>query len=55
MKLSYSIAITIAIVSIASAADYEKDIKPLLKERCVACHGTVKQKGGLRQDAGALA
>ncbi|MBL9144294.1 MAG: PSD1 domain-containing protein [Verrucomicrobiaceae bacterium] len=40
--------------SVASAADYEKDIKPLLKERCVACHGTVKQKGGLRLDAGSL-
>ena len=43
-----------AFVSVASAADYEKDIKPLLKERCVSCHGTVKQKGGLRLDAGSL-
>ncbi len=36
------------------AVDYVKDIKPLLKERCIACHGTVKQKGDLRLDAGAL-
>lgn len=36
------------------AVDYAKDIKPLLKERCVSCHGTVKQKGDLRLDAGAL-
>jgi cytochrome c553 len=36
------------------AADYVKDIKPLLKERCISCHGTVKQKGDLRLDAGAL-
>jgi hypothetical protein len=36
------------------AADYLKDIKPLLKERCVSCHGSVKQKGDLRLDAGAL-
>ncbi|WP_395743323.1 PSD1 and planctomycete cytochrome C domain-containing protein [Prosthecobacter sp.] len=36
------------------AVDYTKDIKPLLKERCVSCHGTVKQKGDLRLDAGAL-
>ena len=36
------------------AVDYVKDIKPLLKERCVSCHGTVKQKGDLRLDAGAL-
>jgi hypothetical protein len=34
----------------ALAADYEKDIKPLLKERCYACHGALKQKGGLRLD-----
>jgi hypothetical protein len=27
-----------------AAADYLKDIKPLLKERCVSCHGSVKQK-----------
>ena len=36
------------------AVDYVKDIKPLLKERCVSCHGTVKQKGDLRLDAGTL-
>jgi hypothetical protein len=38
----------------AVAVDYIKDIKPLLKERCVSCHGSVKQKGDLRLDAGAL-
>jgi hypothetical protein len=25
----------------ALAADYTKDIKPLLKERCYACHGAL--------------
>ena len=38
----------------AMAVDYVKDIKPLLKERCISCHGTVKQKGDLRLDAGTL-
>lgn len=38
----------------AAVVDYTKDIKPLLKERCVSCHGSVKQKGDLRLDAGAL-
>jgi mono/diheme cytochrome c family protein len=33
---------------------YEREIKPLLKERCAACHGAVKQEGGLRLDAAAL-
>ena len=38
----------------ARATDYQTDIVPLLKERCMSCHGSVKQKGGLRLDAGAL-
>lgn len=40
--------------SLARAADYERDIKPLLRDRCVPCHGALKQKGGLRLDAGTL-
>jgi len=34
--------------------DYERDIKPIFKERCGSCHGQMKQKGGLRLDAGSL-
>lgn len=34
----------------AVAADYVVDIKPMLKSRCYACHGALKQKGGLRLD-----
>ena len=36
------------------AADYTRDIKPLLRERCSSCHGPLKQKGDLRLDAGRL-
>lgn len=32
------------------AIDYEKQIKPLLKAHCYACHGSLKQEGGLRLD-----
>ncbi|WP_395737327.1 DUF1549 domain-containing protein [Prosthecobacter sp.] len=40
-----------AMVSRAEAAvDYEHEIKPLLKERCYACHGALKQKADLRVD-----
>ncbi|MBX7207815.1 MAG: PSD1 and planctomycete cytochrome C domain-containing protein [Verrucomicrobiaceae bacterium] len=46
--------LTLAATTAAGAVDYVKDIKPLLKERCASCHGTVKQKGDLRLDAGAL-
>jgi hypothetical protein len=36
------------------APDYLRDIKPLLKNRCISCHGSLKQKAGLRLDAGSL-
>lgn len=36
------------------ATDYAKDIKPLLKARCYACHGALKQKAKLRLDTVAL-
>ena len=35
--------------------DYSKQIKPILTKRCVACHGALKQQGGLRLDTAALA
>jgi len=35
--------------------DYAKDIKPLLRERCYACHGALQQKNGLRLDTVELA
>jgi mono/diheme cytochrome c family protein len=34
--------------------DYLRDIKPLLRSRCVACHGPIKQEAGLRLDAAKL-
>ena len=35
----------------AHAVDFDKEIRPLLQERCVECHGAKKQKGELRLDA----
>ena len=35
--------------------DYLTQIKPVLRERCFACHGPLKQEGGLRLDTAALA
>jgi hypothetical protein len=35
--------------------DYLRQIKPLLRERCYACHGALKQEGGLRLDTAHLA
>ena len=36
-----------------SAVDYLRDIKPVFKARCYACHGALKQKAGLRVDTAA--
>ncbi len=35
-----------------SPVDYATEIKPILTERCLACHGALKQEGGLRLDTG---
>jgi len=39
----------------AGPVDYLKQVKPLLRERCYACHGPLKQNAGLRLDTAALA
>ena len=36
----------------AAEVDYLREVKPLLAEKCGACHGAVRQKSGLRLDAG---
>ncbi|MBL8828214.1 MAG: PSD1 domain-containing protein [Planctomycetaceae bacterium] len=38
----------------AETIDYATQIKPLLASRCYACHGALKQNGGLRLDTAAL-
>ena len=46
------------VVSAAGAddvIDYARRIKPVLQSRCYACHGALKQEGGLRLDTAALA
>ncbi|MEJ7593712.1 MAG: c-type cytochrome domain-containing protein [Planctomycetaceae bacterium] len=35
--------------------DYARDVKSIFRERCYACHGALKQEGGLRLDTGSLA
>ena len=34
----------------SSAKIYQREIKPVLTERCYACHGSLKQEGNLRLD-----
>ena len=37
----------------AGAEDYLQSVKPLLQRHCYACHGALKQSGGLRLDTAA--
>ena len=39
----------------AGDESFEKEVRPLLIERCIKCHGAEKQKGGLRLDSGKAA
>jgi len=49
-----ALACALAGANETAAIDYARDIKPLFDGRCISCHGALKQKGGLRLDAGAL-
>jgi len=61
MSIQPSSAALIACLLAASAAaqddaagvDYLRQVKPLLKRRCFACHGRLHQKSGLRVDTAA--
>ena len=41
-----------ALAAMASDEGYLRDVKPVLKQRCYACHGALKQASGLRLDTG---
>ncbi len=40
--------------AVSGEVDYLRDIKPVLRERCYACPGALKQKAGLRLDTAAF-
>ena len=51
MKSSFVVILgLLALVLRVEAVDYSSQIKPLLKQKCYACHGGLKQKAGLRLD-----
>jgi len=43
-------AVEVFAVAPPPAVDYLRDIKPILRERCFACHGVLQQKSDLRVD-----
>jgi hypothetical protein len=55
--LCLSLAAALAVPTLGLAADpvdYRRDVKPILQERCYACHGAIKQQAKLRLDSGAM-
>ncbi len=50
MRFCFPLLLTLLVVTPALAADFDKDIRPVLQERCVECHGAKKAKGNLRLD-----
>ena len=40
--------------SARAAVDYKSQVKPIFAAHCFQCHGALKQKAGLRLDAGQL-
>ena len=51
--ISVPVVISLLLVSPILAADYLRDVKPLLEHKCFACHGAIKQQAGLRLDTAA--
>ncbi len=47
MKTAFFVLLTTS----ALAVDFDREIRPLLREHCIECHGAKKQKGELRLDA----
>ncbi len=57
MKLAVALAVTLNTATVVFAqtpVDYLHDIKPILKTRCYACHGALKQEARLRLDTGRM-
>ena len=50
---SWCLVITFLSIFHASAAvDFQSEVRPILSDRCIACHGPDEHKAGLRLDSG---
>ena len=43
-------ALVLSTATLLSAADFRKDVQPVFEQNCTACHGAIKQLGGVRLD-----
>ncbi len=46
-----SLGLTVAPAAASTAPDFESQVLPVLKSRCFACHGPLRQRGNLRLDS----
>jgi len=46
------VAILLGAASLAAAADFVREVEPILKKNCTGCHGAAMQTSGLRLDNG---
>src|SRR4051812_35191881 len=54
-SLVLALALVASVTNPARAAvDYKTQVKPIFTAHCFQCHGALKQKAGLRLDAGQL-
>ena len=52
-SLRWAWLVTVALLSLAHssfAADFVKDVRPILQRACFECHGAEKHESGLRLD-----
>src|SRR6185312_14884912 len=50
LRLIGAAFVALIAASATAATDFNRDIKPILAERCYSCHGAEKHKSGLRLD-----
>src|SRR5690349_16381714 len=44
---SFAMVAAVALAAEPTVPNFENDVRPLLKQRCVKCHGSLKQEGKL--------
>src|SRR4051794_36262173 len=53
MVLLSQVVLPATVAPASEPVDYSRQVKPILKGRCYACHGALERKSGLRLDTGA--
>ncbi len=47
------LATSILAIAATGEVEFERDVRPIFEAHCIACHGPVKEKGGVRFDSAA--